>query len=715
MASKSAYVTVNDYLTIERLVRERPSVLNFEKAVQIFPSSAMFWTGYLDFLLENPERALKVSERAIAVCVHIDIWRRYLSLMKSMERVNVFFPVYEKAISVIGQDCKSADFWTEYLYLIRLVFNYQMLASFNMDHNDDPSRLPPTAFLIPISAPPAVGAFDESMIHPEAIGTILAKPTVAYIRELFQNALSVPMDKLDVIWDDYQAFEQVVANAMGAMAAAIPTMPGVPTPPQAMASIQATKLLAEFSTRWILSKQGLKEISRIYSCVNLYFAPIPLDISSVEILKANILAWRGVLEYEKSNPLKLNFKRFESRMIFVFKQCLMSNCYVSEFWLEFFVWSLATRAESLGGSCVELLETAITKYLPNDVLIRLVIAYVYEETMEYEKASNFFAESLEYFAKKNVITPSLLMHYIRFKARCFSAIHARTLFLTSMSSVHFTADVAIGFANLELRMFANATAAMHVLESAKTKFHPDNSQIEAAIADLSWDTGRQSAVVSETTKYTAEKRLMEVPNILGVDFAKAQKCLKFRNMLPTEKVPARVVENDDVIELVTEDSSLDGGLKRPDPARMQPFRQTAMDYEEGGRVEKLTIPKSLKVLLQVLPTCGSETVPETDSILKVLQTVRLPPISVSTFRRLDEDPQLDQLRREREESSGVLKAGVNLKRLINMEEKGGQDDVIIKSDMFDEDKANRDFLSALASNIHRERVYYKRHKLVAIR
>ena len=679
---------VGDYLKIEKLVRERPSVSNFEKAITIFPTSVMFWSSYLDFLLENPEKALRVAERAVVTCVHIDMWKRYFALIKSVSRVQGFFNLYEKALAAIGPDSKSTDIWLEYLYILRVIFNTQMLASFNMTHADDASRLPPTAFLIPMAAAPPPG-LTEDMVHPEGgISEIAIKPTVALIREVFQNALSVPMERIDAIWDDYQAFEQVVASALGAMAAAIPVMPGMPSPPQAQAAMQAAKLLAEFSNRWILSKQGLKQISRIYTSVNLYFAPIPLERASAELVKANILAWRRVLSYEKSNPFKLNAGRFHTRMVFVFRQCLMSNCFVSEFWLEYFTWSLATRGFQEG---VSILEKAVYQFLANDVLLRLVIAYVYEETEDMDEADKVFRDALAHFTSINRPVPSLLLQYIRFKGRCGSTTHARTAFLDALTtnSIHINEEVCIAFGLLELRVFANPVAAVRVLKMTLAKYEHDASAkaaVEAALNELLVDLGEKS-------------RTERVGGILECEFAEAQE--RFKSLGKGREETEGAIEIDD-------ETYTAGGMRRPDTTRMQPFKQ-AMEYEEGGDSIKIgSIAKSLKTLLQILPRCGSETVPETDNVLKALQKLELPAISVATYKRLDEDPLIVQMRREREEAG---KSMANLKRL-QMDDEKKDDDVIIKSDLADEDRAQREFLTALASNIHRERVYYKRHKLV---
>lgn len=714
-----ATITVSDYLTIERLVRERPSLSSLEKSVQLFPTCAIFWSTYLDFLIETPDKALKVAERAVAVCPHIDLWKRYLGLAKMVKpRLPDFYPVYEKAISAAGNDPKSSDMWIEYIYIQRAFFNTHVLIQNECLEN--PSALPPHAYLLPLS-PTHPAGLTEDALDVEGIQLLVANmsipnPTIASIRELFQSALSVPMEKLDAIYDEYQSFEQVIATALVSMAQNLPTMGGLP-PPQMMAGVQASKLLSEYSTRWIQSKNGLREIQRIYSDINLYFAPIPLAQTTAQIVQGNIFAWRRVLKFEKTNPFKLTYKRFRARMAHVFSVCMMSNVYVSEFWLEHVVWLLADEGVE---PAFAVLEKATKEYLAHDVLLRLVRAYLMEESGNVPQAMEWYTESLAHYTAAKKPVPSLLMHQIRFACRALSAVHGRNIFLDHVArkSIHIDVQLVIAFAKLELRMMKNIQGSIKVLQLGLSLFPASRGEIEKALIDLKADvigaalTADESGVITDSV---GRRRMgnWEAP-ILSMSIEKAKKFLRFGPLGFLDETPV----DDDVINLEESEESV-SSLKRPDPSRMMAYKPGMENSEEpinGVTDEKKLISKPLRSLQKLLPVCHSSSVPETDIVIKTIQTVVLPDISVTGLRRLDEDPVLEQLRREREEG-GVLKSHASLKRLLpGAEQKADanrDDDVIIKSDLMDEEREQREFLSALASNIHRERVYYKRHKLIS--
>jgi hypothetical protein len=697
-------ITVADYLAIEKLVRERPSVSSLEKSVQLFPSCAIFWVTYLDFLSETPEKALKVAERAVNHCPHIDLWKRYLSLAKFSSRLPEYYPIYDKAINAVGNDPKSSDFWIEALYIQRALFNTHLLIS--NDCLENPTALPSHFFLLPLSAQPPKD-LSEDVLDVEALKIILdnasiPKPSISSIRDVFHSALSVPMEKLDTVYDEYQSFEQVVATALVAMAQNAPTIGGMP-PPQMMAGVQASKYLSEYSTRWIQSKNGLKEIQRVYADVNFYFAPIPLSSQAAQTVQGNILAWRRVLKFEKTNPFKLSYKKFKARLNHVFSLCMMSNVYVSEFWIDKVVWLLADAGIE---PALVVLETAIKEYLAHDVLLRLVKAYLLEESGQIGKALEWYTESLAHYSAVKKPVPSLLMHQVRFACRSISTIHARNIFLQHVAakSIHIQDwKIFAAFAKLELYTMKNPPGALKVLQFARN-FFPEKAKENL------------EAVVAEIESFCGERKPIQHPPVLSLGLEEAKNLLRFGNIGFENEV---VADDQEVVDL-EESNDVEGGIKRPDPARMMAYKPGMESNEEErgtsnsieGVLNRL-ITHPLKSLSKLLPDCTSSSVPDTDIVLKTLQTIVLPEVSIGGLRqRLEEDPAIEQLRREREEVKGQQ---ANLKRLLVAgDEKRDDDDVIIKSDLLDEEREQREFLSALASNIHRERVYYKRHKIIAM-
>ena len=694
-----ATVTVSDYLTIERLIRERPSPSNLDKAVQLFPTCAIFWLTYLDFLLENPEKAIKVAERAVNACPTVDLWRRYLNLSKSMYRLPEVFPLYERAIASIGTDAKSSEFWIEYLYIIRALYNTQVLVQYQC--LDNVAALPNTAILVPLS-PAIPSGLNADFLDVEGLKIIQYRPTVQSIREIFQASLFVPMERIDAVWDEYQAYEQVIANAMVSMAQNMPTIGGMP-PPAMLAGVQASKLLTEYSSRWGQSKQGLKELERIYAAINTYFAPLPLDQNSAETVRPNIHAWRRVLEFEKSNHFKLPYVRFKARMDWVLNQSLLSNVYVSEFWIEKCVFTLAHEGLV---QATAVLETAIREYLANDVLLRLVLACLHEENGDVLKAQSVFTESLAHFTSTKKAVPALLMHYIRFAARCLSKVHARTIFLDAFSaaSIHVDYKVVSAFAQLELRCFNSPDTARRVVHLGLAKMGKDLmaeqtlqgtlAEIEGQVADsFLWVSGSDSLIQRPT---------------LVVNEAILQSSLMGKGDKKTE-------DADVVLDVSGEDHKTGGAIVfRPEVSKMMSFRP-GMDSEqtmESGTNSLQTtqsVPKALLALLELIPRVTQSTVPDTDVVLGRIQKAVLPSVLMGN-KRFEEDPQIDSIRRQREEKA----AEAAVKRLLAANNEDN-DDVIIKSDLFmDEEVDQRQFLSALASNIHRERINYKRHKIVAV-
>ena len=478
---------------------------------------------------------------------------------------------------------------------------------------------------------------------------------------------------------------------MVAMAQNMPTIGGQP-PPAMLAGVQASKLLTEYSTRWGQSKQGLKELERIYANVNAYFAPLPLDSASAETVRMNIIAWRRVVAFEKGNPFKLPYSRFRSRMDWVLSQCLVSNVYVSEFWIEKAVWTLFHDGMV---AALSVLESAVREFLAHDVLLRLLIACLYEEKGYIVRAQSIFVDSLAHFSVYKKSAPALWMHYIRFSARCLSKVHARTILLDhyASASVHLDCRVMCAFAKLELRCFNSPNNAVKILELAHGKFATEDSRV---LLQETWNE-----VNGTTRDYGLTSALLSRP------MKDVEECVLETELMSLVQTSSSGMDEDAIVDISGDDNRKGGGVYRPELSKMMSFRPGVDELGTSSTRDMSNVPKSLLSLVELLPRITRSTVPDTDVILGRIQRAVLPPVSVS--KRLEDDSQMETIRRQREEKRLLASAEIAKKAPAD----DGDGGVVIKSDLYlEEERDQRQFLSALATNIHRERVYYKRHKLI---
>ena len=244
-------VTLLEIAELEDEMQLNPSVQSYEKALRRIPSSADYWLRYIDFLSEFPERALKLAERAVTVCPHIDVWRRLLSLSKDLCTLTEMLHVYSRFLH--GGVCgfyKMGEIYLEYLYLLKRIHNHRVGSTLGESTSNVMQMQPsistgecavPLPSKVPANLPP-------NLLDEYAFNSVTGfNVDLSFIRQIYHTALSAPIDKLDIIYDDYQLFEQTV-GAVAAGANTVMTAPTVASGAQSAGAIQSAKFITMYST-----------------------------------------------------------------------------------------------------------------------------------------------------------------------------------------------------------------------------------------------------------------------------------------------------------------------------------------------------------------------------------------------------------------------------------------------------------------------------------
>lgn len=142
-----------------------------------FPLSAMFWKKLIEHYIKVSEFALarEALNTCLDDCRNVDLWRLHLSLIKSSGKDTTFGCLeaeFERAVASVGYCMTSSPIWLDYLQLLR----------------DTP---------VP----------DNNVLE--------AGKKVAALRSLLQRAVCVPADGMDVLWQEYEAFERMHSGGGG--------------------------------------------------------------------------------------------------------------------------------------------------------------------------------------------------------------------------------------------------------------------------------------------------------------------------------------------------------------------------------------------------------------------------------------------------------------------------------------------------------------------
>lgn len=146
----------------------------YERALKVFPTSRDLWLGYIDLEQSHDEfaNAEKLFSRCLINTLNLDLWTAYLNYVRrrnnlvtgGSEARAVVLQAFELVIAKVGLDRASGLLWDEYLEFVKA---------------------------------------DTS-----GMGTTWAQQQkMDLLRKIYQRAVCVPMDKLESIWQEYNAFE----------------------------------------------------------------------------------------------------------------------------------------------------------------------------------------------------------------------------------------------------------------------------------------------------------------------------------------------------------------------------------------------------------------------------------------------------------------------------------------------------------------------------
>jgi len=460
----------------------------FERAVKQFPCSARIWTAYAEWSesQEGEDAALSVYERCLQQVPSLDLWSSYLTFCKRNLPVEEVIRAYQRAVDLLGTDWRAGLLWAEYLALLKRCYNAHQRKE-NPDAEvsgkllaEDPNpieaarralkpglqRRKPDQPSKPVEVP------EEEFLK---AGEVL-NVDVQLLRSAFQRAAGSAHSVLDKLWIGYEQFEKSLGN------------------PQ-----MAQRLLREHMPRYIRGKASFKELQNLCSGIDHFAVALPLRAKNTAQQTRILEKWRGVLQYERTNPLRLAKHEVQPRVTLCYQQAALSCAFHAEIWHDFVTWLDICEQKQQATAC---LQRAVQRFLPQDLVLRLLLAHRHElaevppSNASLDLADAEYAQLLEDMPKP---CPLALINNLAFVRRQRSADEFRDAFIAAESSPHCTPDVYTFAALTEYRVFGSTEAAARVfrlglerygdrepsLLAAYVNFLTEGNDLQGARAELS--------------------------------------------------------------------------------------------------------------------------------------------------------------------------------------------------------------------------------------
>ncbi|ORZ29547.1 hypothetical protein BCR44DRAFT_1449545 [Catenaria anguillulae PL171] len=293
-----------------------------------FPQAPRMWTLYMDIatthLPSNDPKVQTLFFKAVATAKSLDVYRAYLTFVK-------------RAHPIAGAAAKDEDpaQIAENRVVVKQAYDY-VLSHVMHDKDCGPLWAEYVAFL---KAAPVSNQFEDQAKQDELRAT--------YIR-----AVSVPHANIEGMWREWDVFEN--GRNKGT----------------------AKKLLSERSATYLAARTALKTLRSLWDPLDrppaMYQAP---TFSREE--RQLLAAWRAMLTWERSNPLKIDDARLRyERVAWMYWQAVAKLPRYPELWYEFATF--AASAESSRGEEAVAVLRAGCEACPDSLLLHFSLADTYE-------------------------------------------------------------------------------------------------------------------------------------------------------------------------------------------------------------------------------------------------------------------------------------------------------------------------------------------------
>jgi cleavage stimulation factor subunit 3 len=355
-----------------------------ERFFALFPTASSAWARVVDAQLSaggDNAKAKAWAERALTACggaaaAPVTVWAAVLRAARAVHSIDTptgreaVQTCFENAVAACGGDVNALVIWREYLEFVRVAGDAAQL--------EDTRRM--TA-----------------------------------LRSLYQRALSQPLLELELLWRQYDAFEQKISKVL------------------------AKGLLQEHSARYMVARQCGRQLAVHGAGVDLdMFAVPPTGRLNEPMLAA---AWQRLIAFERTNPAQLDDAGCAQRVARVYEQCLLVMRHYPHVWFDY----SATRAGANDAAGARAILTRAVAALPTSALLSFALAQTLELAGEVDAALRTLDQLLE-----KAPSPIAWARAIQVTARAQSREAARKLFMRARKSPQCSWQPYVIAAQLEL-------------------------------------------------------------------------------------------------------------------------------------------------------------------------------------------------------------------------------------------------------------------------
>ncbi|KAH0563131.1 hypothetical protein GP486_002300 [Trichoglossum hirsutum] len=257
----------------------------YERFFKVFPMAAEQWVAYANMELGNNNfwHVEQIFSNALLKVPNVQLWSVYMDYVRRRNNLTtdtvgtartIISQAYDFVLENVGQDRDSGRIWQDYVAFIK-------------------------------SGPGVVGGTSWQ-----------DQQKMDLLRKAYQRAICIPIQGVDILWKEYDAFEKGLNKITG------------------------RKFLQEKSPAYMSARGAFIELNNItqgLSRITLPRLPPALGFDGDEEYLKQVEIWKRWVQWEKDDPLVLKEEdraAYRTRILYVFKQAIMALRFWPEIWFD---------------------------------------------------------------------------------------------------------------------------------------------------------------------------------------------------------------------------------------------------------------------------------------------------------------------------------------------------------------------------------------------
>jgi cleavage stimulation factor subunit 3 len=288
------------------------------------PYNVVAWTAFLaDALASQDEELIRSTydQLLAAFPTSVKYWMDYIDFESRCDRLDLVEGLYAQCLPTLPH----VALWTKYVQHVRSSKSAQ-----NMDNQVliDAYDVCVQNVGLDRNAGHLWQEYVDLIRSQDADYAVEEQRRMDMMRKLFKRCCSIPLANIEALWREYDTFENTLNR------------------------LTAKKFLAELSPVYTTARAATRELKTMLVRCHNKDEDLPVPPTWTDVDQERVHAWRRYIEWEKTDPLKLEDGGY-ARVAFAYKVALLQLRHYPQVWYEAAHYQLASGKQTEATSLLQ--------------------------------------------------------------------------------------------------------------------------------------------------------------------------------------------------------------------------------------------------------------------------------------------------------------------------------------------------------------------------